>query len=146
MSRSLVGKCAPLEACQAHALLKSLHRQNTLALLMLPAAALLVATLVLSATAIAQARRLDLQPLPEPPPPPAGVLNTEPEPEVTVRKREGDTIEEYRVAGRLVMIRVTPAHGVPYVLTDSKGDGSFSSRRDSIEYPPGVPMWVLFTF
>ena len=44
------------------------------------------------------------------------------------------------------MIKVTPAHGVPYILTDSKGDGSFTNRRDSLEVPPSVPMWVLFTF
>ena len=67
-------------------------------------------------------------------------------PQVTVRKSEGDTIEEYRAGGRLVSIRVTPAHGIPYVLSDPRGDGSFSSRRDSLEFPPVVPMWVLFTF
>ena len=67
-------------------------------------------------------------------------------PQVTVRKSDGDTIEEYRVAGRLVMVRVTPAHGIAYVLSDPRGDGSFSNRRDSMEFPPVVPMWVLFTF
>ena len=67
-------------------------------------------------------------------------------PQVTVRKSEGDTIEDYRVAGRLVMIRVTPTHGISYVLSDPRGDGSFSNRRDSLESPPVVPMWVLFTF
>jgi len=45
-----------------------------------------------------------------------------------------------------VMIRVTPAHGVPYILTDPRGDGSFTQRRDSLEVPLSVPMWVLFTF
>lgn len=83
---------------------------------------------------------------------PVGEVNTnasiEPmyAPQVTVRKSDGDTIEEFRVSGRLVMIRVTPAHGVPYVLSDPRGDGSFSSRRDSLESPPIVPMWVLFNF
>ena len=108
-------------------------------------------TLVLAITALlvaaaAAAQRPDLQPLPEPPPPPAGALDPELEPQVTIRKKDGDTIEEYRVGGRLVMIKVTPARGVPYILTDSKGDGSFTNRRDSLETPPGVPMWVLFTF
>ena len=108
-------------------------------------------TLVLAVTALlvaaaAAAQRPDLQPLPEPPPPPAGALDPELDPQVTIRKKDGDTIEEYRVGGRLVMIKVTPARGVPYILTDSKGDGSFTNRRDSLETPPGVPMWVLFTF
>ena len=44
------------------------------------------------------------------------------------------------------MIKVTPARGIPYILTDSKGDCSFTNRRDSLEVAPGVPMLVLFTF
>ena len=103
-----------------------------------------VAALLIAGGAAAQ--RSDLQPLPEPPPPPAGAMDPELEPQVTIRKKDGDTIEEFRVGGRLVMIKVTPAHGVPYILTDSKGDGSFTNRRDSLETPPSVPMWVLFTF
>ena len=107
---------------------------------------LFLATLLFAAGVSAQTERKDLQPLPEPPPPPPGISDPELEPQVTIRKKDGDTIEEIRVAGRLVMIKVTPAHGVPYVLTDAKGDGSFTNRRDSLEVPPGVPMWVLFTF
>lgn len=102
-------------------------------------------SLLFAAGVGAQQKRPDLQPLPEPPPPP-GLSDPELEPRVTIRKRDGDTIEEFRVGGRLVMIRVTPAHGIPYVLTDSKGDGLFTNRRDSLEAPPSVPMWVLFTF
>ena len=107
---------------------------------------LFLATLLFAAGVSAQTERKDLQPLPEPPPPPPGISDPELEPQVTIRKKDGDTIEEIRVAGRLVMIKVTPAHGIPYVLTDAKGDGSFTNRRDSLEMPPGVPMWVLFTF
>ena len=108
--------------------------------------ALLAALLSASLPAGAQARRSDLQPLPEPPPIPEGATETAAQPQVTVRRENGDAVEEYRVAGRLVMIRVTPAHGVPYILTDPRGDGSFTGRRDSLEAPPIVPMWVLFTF
>jgi hypothetical protein len=105
-----------------------------------------VAALLFAASVGAQKGRPDLQPLPEPPLPPPGVSDPELEPQVTIRKKDGDTIQEFRVGGRLVMIKVTPAHGVPYILTDSKGDGSFTNRRDSLEVPLGVPMWVLFTF
>jgi hypothetical protein len=87
-----------------------------------------------------------LQPLPEPPPMPAGPYENVQVEKVTTHRQDGDTIEETRVGGRVVMIRVTPAHGVPYVLTDPKGDGSFTQRRDSPEVPLSVPMWVLFTF
>ena len=106
---------------------------------------ILVVSLLFAATAGAQKGRPELQPLPEPPPPP-GVADPEQEPQVTIRKKDGDTVEEYRVGGRLVMIKVIPAHGVPYILTDTRGDGSFTNRRDSLEVAPGVPMWVLFTF
>jgi hypothetical protein len=106
---------------------------------------LLLAALLFAGGVGAQKARPDLQPLPEPPPPP-GVSEPEQEPQVTIRKKDGDTIEEFRVGGRLVMIKVTPAHGIPYVLTDSRGDGSFGNRRDSLEIPLNVPMWVLFTF
>jgi hypothetical protein len=87
-----------------------------------------------------------LQPLPEPPPPPPGAFENIEAPDVTVRKQDGDTIEEYHVGGRVVMIKVTPARGVPYILTDPRGDGSFSQRRDSLDVPLSVPMWILFTF
>lgn len=107
---------------------------------------LFLATLLFAAGVGAQTGRKDLQPLPEPPPPPPGVSDPELEPQVTIRKKDGDMIEEIRVGGRLVMIKVTPAHGVPYILTDSKGDGSFTNRRDSLEAPPSVALWVLFTF
>ena len=104
------------------------------------------AALLLAAGAGAQKARPDLQPLPEPPLPPPGVSDPELEPQVTIKKKDGDTIEEFRVGGRLVMIKVTPAHGIPYILTDARGDGTFTNRRDSLEVPLGVPLWVLFTF
>lgn len=107
--------------------------------------ALFLAALLFAGVAAAQKTRPDLQPLPEPPPPPPGAFDIEPEPQVSVRRKGEDTIEEFRVGGRLVMIKVTPARGVPYILTDTKGDGLFTNRRDSLE-SPGVPMWVLFTF
>lgn len=45
-------------------------------------------------------------------------------PTVTIRDGvKGDRIEEYRVGGRLTMIRVVPLHGKPYYLYDDNGDG-----------------------
>ena len=107
---------------------------------------LLFASLCIAGMALAQKVPPGLQPLPEPPPMPPGALESAEVPLVTTRKQDGDTIEEFRVGGRVVMIRVTPARGIPYILSDPKGDGSFSQRRDSLEVPLSVPMWVLFTF
>ena len=84
-----------------------------------------------------------LQPIPEPPPPPPGMeLDPALEPQVTIRKRDQETIEEFRIRGRLYMIKVTPAHGVPYYLVDDTGKGDFS-RRDTYDTGIRPPMWVI---
>lgn len=84
-----------------------------------------------------------LQPLPEPPPPPPGMeFDPALEPQVTIRKRDQDTVEEFRIRGRLYMIKVTPAHGVPYYLVDDTGKGDFS-RRDTYDTGIRPPMWVI---
>jgi hypothetical protein len=49
-------------------------------------------------------------------------------PEVTVHTEGTDTVEEYRTAGRLTMIRVTPKNGVPYTVM-ANNDGKLV--RDS---------------
>jgi hypothetical protein len=61
--------------------------------------------------------------LPEKVPPP----DEEP-PGVTIRRVDGDLVEEYRQDGRLYMVRVTPRRGVPYTLMDTNGDGRLDSR------------------
>jgi hypothetical protein len=63
--------------------------------------------------------------LPEKVPPP----DEEP-PTVTIRRVDGDVVEEYRQDGRLYMVRVTPRRGIPYTMMDTNGDGLLN-RRDS---------------
>lgn len=90
-----------------------------------------------------------LEPLPEPPPPPAAppaaASDPELEPQVTVIQRETETIEEFRVKGRLTMVKVTPRHGRPYYLVAEGAEGAFV-RRDSLDTGLRVPLWVLFSF
>jgi hypothetical protein len=88
----------------------------------------------------------NLQPLPEPPPPPPG-YEPDPglEPQVTIIRRGEDKVEEYRINNKLYMLKVTPAHGVPYYLIDDRGDGRFS-RQDSLDTGLRVPMWVIRKF
>lgn len=83
--------------------------------------------------------------LPAPPPPPAGLQPDEFEPKVTIIQRGEDVVEEYRIHGRLYMVKVTPKHGKPYYLVDQKGDGQFT-RQDSLDSGMRVPQWVLFQF
>jgi hypothetical protein len=86
------------------------------------------------------------QPLEEPPPPPA-IVEPDPalQPAITIRKEGENTVQEYRIRGKLYMMRVTPAHGRPYVLVDHKGDGQFA-RQDNLDSGLRVPQWVLLEF
>jgi hypothetical protein len=87
-----------------------------------------------------------LQPLPEPPPPPPGLeLDPTLEPQVTIIKRGIDTVEEYRIAGKLYMMKVIPPTGRAYYLVDFRGDGLFT-RQDDFDSGLRVPMWVIKTF
>jgi hypothetical protein len=87
-----------------------------------------------------------LEPIPEPPPPPAASLNEELEPQVTITRRGEDKVEEYRLSGKLYMLRVTPPHGVPYFLVDNTGDGTWVRQPGSLHSGVRVPMWVIGTF
>jgi len=81
----------------------------------------------------------------EGPPLPERVQSGEPlEPDVRIIRREREIVEEYRLNGRLYMIRVVPAAGPPYYLVDSDGDGRLETQFT--ELAPGmlIPSWVLF--
>jgi hypothetical protein len=84
-----------------------------------------------------------LEPIPEPPPPPPGVqADNGVEPEVTIRNRGGDRYEEYRVNGRLYMIKITPRVGRPYYLVARDRDGKFE-RFNDLDKGFVIPQWVL---
>ena len=104
------------------------------------------AVFCLALSAYAQSDRpKGLQPLPEAPPPPQPQIDQSMEPEVTIIKRGTEIVEEYRVRGRLYMIKVTPSHGVPYYLIDEAGHGKFT-RRDDLDNPVRVPLWLILEF
>ena len=100
---------------------------------------------VLALNAYAQQPRPKLEPLPEPPPPPPGVATDDLGPQVTITKRGEDKVEEFRMNGKLYMMKVTPPHGVAYYLVDNSGDGKWV-RQDSKDAGLRVPMWVIGTF
>jgi hypothetical protein len=86
-----------------------------------------------------------LEPVPEPPPPPEVAADPDLQPQVTIIQRENETIEEYRLNGRLTMIKVTPRHGRPYFLVADGVNGAFV-RRDSLDSGLRVPLWLLYEF
>lgn len=72
-------------------------------------------------------------------------LEPGPEDAPVVIKKDNVTIEEYRVGGRLYMIKITPKNGRPYYLIDNRGDGKFA-RQDSLDSGVRVPQWVIKKF
>jgi uncharacterized protein DUF2782 len=86
-----------------------------------------------------------LEPLPEIPPPPGVGADVELEPQVTITRRQGETVEEARVNGRVIWIKVTPQHGRPYFLIPD-GSGSLFIRRDAFDTGFKVPLWLLLEF
>lgn len=67
------------------------------------------------------------------------------EPEITIRSRGTVRTEEYRLNGKLYMIRIVPPKGRPYFLIDQAGRGQFT-RHDGPVAPSAVPQWVIKTF
>ncbi len=109
-----------------------------------PSATLAALAFALSLPAAAQ-QMPKLEPLPEPPPPPAGVADSAGEPQVTITQQGGNKVEEYRLNGKLYMMKVTPSTGVPYYLIDEQGNGVWS-RQDGPNSALRVPMWVIHSF
>lgn len=87
----------------------------------------------------------DLEPVPDGSP--TGSPEEAPEvPEVTIRRRPGTTIQEYRINGRLYMVRIIPTRGVPYYLLDVDGDGNLETRYNDLDPRIMIPGWVLFSW
>jgi len=110
------------------------------------AALALTALLLAAGAAVAQPAPQPPKPMPpnlEPLPEIAG--DAELEPQVTITRRDGETIEEARVNGALVWVKVTPRHGRPYFLIPDGGGYAFI-RRDSFDSGLKVPLWLLFSF
>ena len=88
----------------------------------------------------------DLPPLQPPPPLNANAQqDADLEPQVTITQHTEQTVEEYRVGGRLYMIKIIPKVGKPYYLVDDQGDGKFS-RQESLDSGVRPPRWVIRRF
>lgn len=67
------------------------------------------------------------------------------EPEVTITETETEVIYEYRIKGKLYMVKIDPLVGAPYYLFDTDGDGELDAEEDR---GPNlsVPQWLLFSW
>jgi len=68
------------------------------------------------------------------------------QPEVTIIKKKDGTVEEYRIRGRLYMVKITPSKGKPYYLLDRDGDGELESRRNELDPSILIPSWILLSW
>ena len=95
----------------------------------------------------AQADAEEPAPNPAPPDLPDRLEDGQPiEPEVTIVRKGDAVVEEYRVNGRMFMVRVTPKVGKPYYLLDRDGDGRMESRMSELYDEFAVPQWVIFSW
>lgn len=80
--------------------------------------------------------------IPEPPPMPADTDDPQQiKADVTIIRKKDSTIEEYRINGKLQMVKITPAKGKPYYLLYPKNGGS-PVRKDLDDVQ--TPYWKLF--
>ncbi len=107
---------------------------------------LAAAAIAAAAPALAQTPPV-LEPLPEVSMPPQMPIDPKLEPEITIRQRGSDKVEEFRVNGKLYMVRVTPPGGTPYILLDQTGGGQLIPQTGQAEGRSiSVPLWVIGTF
>ncbi len=81
---------------------------------------------------------------PEIPPPVESGRNMDPD--ITITRRGTDTVEEYRINGKLYMVKIKPSIGPPYYMIDSDGDGNLDVRKSDVTREMSVPSWVLFSW
>ena len=62
------------------------------------------------------------------------------EPAVRIPVQQGDKVEEVRVGGRVVILKVTPPGGKPYYLVDP------GLKRESLDDGVRFPMWPVYLF
>lgn len=66
-------------------------------------------------------------------------------PEVSVRTADnGDVIQEYRVAGALRMVKITPTRGPAYYLYDDNGDGKLDRSNAPNQGDIAPVYWKLY--
>lgn len=63
------------------------------------------------------------------------------------KRKDGVTVHEYAIKGRVYMVKVEPGAGLPaYYLYDTDGDGVFERRLPGGYKKISPPMWVIQRF
>jgi len=64
-------------------------------------------------------------------------------PEITIVRRQGGSIDEYRLNDRVFMVKVMPGKGNAYYMVDTDGDGKLNTRYNAMDDGLVIPSWVL---
>jgi hypothetical protein len=88
----------------------------------------------------------DWKPLPPPPALEPNAQDSDLEPQVTITNKGELVVEEYRMGGKLYMLKVTPKIGPPYYMIDDRGDGQFSRQDGPVGTNLRPPRWVIHRF
>ena len=107
---------------------------------------LLLSCIACSAYADGASKLPDWKPLPPPPALDSSTQDSDLEPQVTITEKKDMVLEEYRVGGKLYMIKVTPKIGPPYYMIDDNGDGQFSRQDGPAASNMRPPRWVIHRF
>lgn len=105
-----------------------------------------ISSLILNSNALLAQEDLE-RPPPIPPedaqdvPIPPKIQEEQIEPTVTIREEEGQRIEEYRLNGRIYMVKVTPEDGIPYYYMDDDGDGRLELDTTKSALNPVQPVY-----
>ena len=67
------------------------------------------------------------------------------EPEVTIIETDEEVIYEYRVRGKVYMVKIQPVVGPPYYLLDTNGDGTLDVQESRVPNL-ALPQWLLFSW
>ncbi|KAA2284667.1 DUF2782 domain-containing protein [Arenimonas fontis] len=68
---------------------------------------------------------------------------TDEPPTVSIRTGEnGDVVEEYRIGGRLYMVKITPRRGPAYYLYDTDGNGKLNRDERGPRVSPVY--WTIY--
>ncbi len=62
------------------------------------------------------------------------------------RREDGAEITEYRIGGRVFLVRVVPPAGKPYYLVDDDGDGVMETRLPGGVRRIRAPLWIIKRF